>query len=111
MYIKWYMIPVTFMSQTHAITCVSFLKPGAFMEQFSKNRGVCIKGVYAVLYVPLNAQRTLLNSHVGYKELKHNNTHSSNNLKLPCTTNTTSFSFNIHVIIMQCISLLSLSNK
>ena len=44
--------------------------------------------------------------HVGYKELKHNNTHSSNNLKLPCTTNTTSFSWSIYLVILFNISTL-----
>ena len=44
--------------------------------------------------------------HVGYKELKHNNTHSSNNLKLPCTTNTTSFSWSIYLVIIFNISTL-----
>ena len=44
--------------------------------------------------------------HVAYKELKHNNTHSSNNLKLPCTTNTTSFSWSIYLVIIFNISTL-----
>ena len=81
-YITFYTCKIRFIN-TMAIRFASFFGAGRFYGAiWESSRGVCIKGVYAVHYVPFKCALNSQVAHVGYKELKHNNSHSSNNLKL-----------------------------
>ena len=95
---------------------------GFFYGAIWENRGLYRKGIWRRMCSSTICTLKMHTLHItvrctyvkSYKRVKkHNNTHSSNNLKLPCTTNTTSFSFTtfIHVIIMQCISSVWLINN